>query len=51
MGWNKFRPLIEMQSFLEKGFVLSQLDGEGMGQMEHQQHQASEEAFKVNKSL
>ena len=31
---------------LREGFVLSQLDGEGMGQMEKQQGQASKEAYK-----
>ena len=31
--------------FLREGFVLSQLDGEGMGQMERQQEQASKEAY------
>ena len=31
--------------FLREGFVLSQLDGEGMRQMEMQQEQASKEAF------
>ena len=32
--------------FLREGFVLSQLDGEGMAQMERQQELASKEAFK-----
>ena len=32
--------------FLRNGFVLSQLDGEGMRQMQIQQEQASKEAFK-----
>ena len=31
--------------FLRDGFVLSQLDGEGMGIMEQQQQMASKEAF------
>ena len=31
---------------LRTGFVLSQLDGEGMRQMQIQQEQASKEAFK-----
>ena len=33
-------------SFLRKGFVLSQLDGEGMRAMEMQQEIASKQAFK-----
>ena len=33
-------------SFLRNGFVLSQLDGEGMRQMEKQQEMASKEAYK-----
>ena len=33
-------------TFLRNGFVLSQLDGEGMRQMQIQQEQASKEAFK-----
>ena len=33
-------------SFLRNGFVLSQLDGEGMRQMERQQEMASKEAYK-----
>ena len=33
-------------SFLRNGFVLSQLDGEGMRQMEHQQEMASKQAYK-----
>ena len=33
-------------TFLRNGFVLSQLDGEGMRQMEKQQEMASEEAYK-----
>ena len=33
-------------SFLRNGFVLSQLDGEGMRQMEKQQEMASKQAFK-----
>ena len=32
--------------FLREGFVLSQLDGEGMRQMERQQEMASKEAYK-----
>ena len=32
--------------FLREGFVLSQLDGEGMAQMEKQQEMASKQAFK-----
>ena len=31
--------------FLRDGFILSQLDGEGMGQMQLQQEQASKQAF------
>jgi len=33
-------------SFLRNGFILSQLDGEGMRQMERQQEMASKEAYK-----
>ena len=33
-------------SFLRNGFILSQLDGEGMRQMEHQQEMASKQAYK-----
>ena len=33
-------------SFLRKGFILSQLDGEGVRQMERQQEQASRESYK-----
>ena len=33
-------------NFLREGYVLSQLDGEGMRQMEKQQETASKEAFK-----
>ena len=33
-------------SFLRNGFVLSQLDGEGMRQMEKQQEMASKESYK-----
>ena len=33
-------------SFLRNGFVLSQLDGGGMRQMEHQQEMASKQAYK-----
>ena len=33
-------------TFLRNGFVLSQLDGEGMRSMEKQQEMASKEAFK-----
>ena len=33
-------------TFLRNGFVLSQLDGEGMRQMEHQQEMASKQAYK-----
>ena len=33
-------------SFLRNGFVLSQLDGEGMRVMEHQQEMASKQAYK-----
>ena len=33
-------------SFLRNGFVLSQLDGEGMRTMERQQEMASKEAYK-----
>ena len=33
-------------SFLRNGYVLSQLDGEGMRQMEHQQEMASKQAYK-----
>ena len=33
-------------TFLRNGFVLSQLDGEGMRQMERQQEIASKEAYK-----
>ena len=33
-------------TFLRNGFVLSQLDGEGMRQIQTQQEQASKEAFK-----
>ena len=33
-------------TFLRNGFVLSQLDGEGMRQMQIQQEQASKEASK-----
>ena len=32
--------------FLREGFVLSQLDGEGMRQMQLQQEQASKESYK-----
>ena len=32
--------------FLRNGFVLSQLDGEGMGTMERQQQIASKESYK-----
>ena len=34
--------------FLRDGFLLSQLDGEGMRQMEKQQEMAAKEAFKEN---
>ena len=34
-----------MHSFLRNGFVLSQLDGEGMRAMERQQEQASKESY------
>ena len=33
-------------SFLRNGFVMSQLDGEGMRTMERQQEMASKEAYK-----
>ena len=33
-------------TFLRNGFVLSQLDGEGMRQMEKQQEMASKESYK-----
>ena len=33
-------------SFLRNGFVMSQLDGEGMRQMEKQQEMASKEPYK-----
>ena len=33
-------------TFLRNGFILSQLDGEGMRQMEHQQEMASKQAYK-----
>ena len=33
-------------SFLRNGFILSQLDGEGMRQMERQQEIASKESYK-----
>ena len=33
-------------SFLRNGFVLSQLDGEGMRQMEKQQEMVSKESYK-----
>ena len=36
--------------FLREGLVLSQLDGEGMRQMEKQQEQASKEAYKEHLS-
>ena len=32
-------------SFLRNGYILSQLDGEGMRQMEKQQEMASKEAY------
>ena len=34
--------------FLREGFVLSQLDGEGMRAMERQQEQASKESYKYH---
>ena len=33
-------------TFLRNGFVLPQLDGEGMGTMERQQQMASKESYK-----
>ena len=33
-------------TFLRNGYILSQLDGEGMRQMEHQQEMASKQAYK-----
>ena len=33
-------------TFLRNGFILSQLDGEGMRQMEKQQEMTSKEAYK-----
>ena len=37
-------------TFLRNGFVLSQLDGEGMRQMEKQQEMASKESYKEHLS-
>ena len=46
MAWDRLNSLIEMQPFLRNGFVLPQLDGEGMRAMQLQQEQAMKESLK-----